>query len=61
MFLDKDELQLGVNTANSGAEERKQMLKAVHDINEAIDSGSAKEAVAVLNRSEAKLPTLETQ
>ncbi|XP_033633681.1 ras GTPase-activating-like protein IQGAP1 isoform X4 [Asterias rubens] len=60
-FLDKDELQVGVNMANSEADERKQMLKAVRDINGAIDSGNAKETVSLLNRPEAKLPTLEPQ
>ena len=37
------------------------MLKAVRDINGAIDSGNAKETVSLLNRPEAKLPTLEPQ
>ncbi|XP_038071617.1 ras GTPase-activating-like protein IQGAP1 isoform X2 [Patiria miniata] len=59
--LDKDELQLGVNLANVQAEERKQMLKAVRDINAAIDGGSAKETMQALSRPEAKLPAVDAQ
>ena len=36
-------------------------LKAVRDINAAIDGGNAKETILALNRSDAKLPPVDTQ
>uniref|UniRef100_A0A8B9PID6 IQ motif containing GTPase activating protein 1 n=1 Tax=Apteryx owenii TaxID=8824 RepID=A0A8B9PID6_APTOW len=54
--LQKEELQLGVDAANSAAQQYQQRLAAVARINSAIRMGDAEKTVAELMNPEAQLP-----
>ncbi|NXP25303.1 IQGA1 protein, partial [Scytalopus superciliaris] len=54
--LQKDELQLGVDTANGAAQQYQQRLAAVARINSAIRMGDADKTVAEIMNPEAQLP-----
>ncbi|XP_010224361.1 PREDICTED: ras GTPase-activating-like protein IQGAP1 [Tinamus guttatus] len=54
--LQKEELQLGVDAANSAAQRYQQRLAAVARINSAIQKGDADKTVAELMNQEAQLP-----
>ncbi|XP_062440096.1 ras GTPase-activating-like protein IQGAP1 isoform X3 [Rhea pennata] len=54
--LQKEELQLGVDAANSAAQQYQQRLAAVARINSAIRTGDAEKTVAELMNPEAQLP-----
>ncbi|NXA36220.1 IQGA1 protein, partial [Eudromia elegans] len=56
--LQKEELQLGVNAANSAAQQYQQRLAAVARINSAIQKGDAEKTVAELMNQEAQLPEI---
>ncbi|NXM01342.1 IQGA1 protein, partial [Tyrannus savana] len=54
--LQKEELQLGVDAANSAAQQYQQRVAAVAKINSAIRMGDAEKTVAEMKNSEAQLP-----
>ncbi|NXQ70120.1 IQGA1 protein, partial [Quiscalus mexicanus] len=58
--LQKEELQLGVDTANRAAQQYQQKLAAVAKINSAIRMGDAEKTVAEMMNPEAQLPEVYT-